>query len=125
MVKKIQKKDSRDAEKGVVDLIADSKKAEKQNIVYSIIKKSLSSRQYRRFSAFMDTKLGRWLTFLLAIFLCAPIVSDVIAVLLLRGKMSLRLFLVAGFIAKFLTIFPIVFLGNSFVSQLLNSFGVN
>ena len=64
--------------------IIESKKAEQENIVYVLIKKTLSATQYKKFAAFMDQKTGRIVTFLIAIFLCAPIASDLMAVLLLR-----------------------------------------
>ncbi len=110
--KELAKKDEDLLEGGIFE----SKKAEQENIVYVFIKKTLSASQYKKFARFMDQKAGRIVTFLIAIFLCAPIVSDLIAVLLLKWKISLRTLLLAGFIAKALVILPLVLFSESLIS---------
>lgn len=116
LFKKASKEDAAQDEDWIDDGIIASKKAEQENIVYVLIKKTFSATQYKKFALFMDQKTGKIVVFLIAIFLCAPIVSDLMAILLLRWKLSLKIFLVAGFIAKALVIFPLVLLGEWVIS---------
>ncbi len=111
-LKKILNHNPQKTKEEIEDNIVSSKKAEKGNILYVFIKKASSSVQYKKFTIFMDSKTGKWVAFFIAVALCTPIVTDVMAVVLLKGKISLKMFLLAGFIAKALVILPLVLLGE-------------
>lgn len=75
------------------------------------IQTGYESEQFRKLNQYLETKNGKILLFCIMIILCSPIIPKIIAVLILRKKVSLRRFILVASIGQTLGSFAIVYGG--------------
>lgn len=86
-----------------------------------IVQNALKSDQYKKLTKYLDTKTGKWIVFGVQVLLCSPIASNVIAVLILRNKISLKRLLLVATIGESLGAITFVY-GGVLVKCFTNAF---
>lgn len=69
---------------------------------------------------YLAKRHNQFAIFILAIICTAPTIPDILTVALFRHKLSLPIFLLAGFLGKFLTFLPIIFLGKGILDLIFD-----
>lgn len=119
--KRIQKRRER-REKRKEDLLLEKPKQGvwRRSIAYVTdrVHKAHDSKEFKRFSSFMDSKTGKYVTFAAAVILCSPLGSNFIAVLILRKRMSKKQIFSAGLVGETVGAFAFVY-GGFFINHLI------
>lgn len=76
-----------------------------------IVNDALHSQQFKKLTEYFESKTGKWILFSVMVFLCTPIVSNVIAVLILRKRISLKRMLLVASVGETIGAFTFVYGG--------------
>ncbi len=79
--------------------------------ISEIIRTALHSEQFRKLTEYLESKTGKWILFSIMVFLCTPILSNVIAVLILRKRISLKRLMLIASIGETIGAFAFVYGG--------------
>lgn len=89
--------------------------------ISEIVCTALHSEQFMKLTGYLESKTGKWILFSVMVFLCTPIVSNVIAVLILRKRVPLKRLLLIASIGETIGSFAFVYGGIviKWITQLL------